>query len=191
MALSNQVCLKLSKKRNARIPEFDRRFLLALPTLVVLNYCLNKLTEIPLSERFMFMDSRIQITATLHELARVLSWLRSHLEKTGLQKKEILRLELVLEEAFVNAVQHAYREKEGIVEIEFRYIPKALVEFVITDFGPPFNPLKEAPKVDITKPIEEREVGGLGIYLMQHCIDDVQYVRANSSNILRFTKKLV
>ena len=135
------------------------------------------------------MGSKIQFPAKIHELKRALAWLRSHLEKAGLEKKEILRLELVLEEAFVNSIQHAYRGKEGLVELEFKHLPDQTIEFAISDFGPPFNPLKEGPQVDITLPIEEREAGGLGIYLMQHCIDDVRYFRKEEKNTLIFIKR--
>jgi anti-sigma regulatory factor (Ser/Thr protein kinase) len=136
------------------------------------------------------MKSKAQFPAKIHELHKALAWLRGHLEKAGLSKGEILRLELVLEEAFVNSVQHAYRNREGIIELEFKHIPNSSIEFSITDYGPPFNPLKEGPEVDVTKPIEDREVGGLGIYLMRHCVDDIRYLREAESNTLRFRKAL-
>ena len=118
-----------------------------------------------------------------------MSWLREHLKRAGLQKGEILRLELVLEEAFVNSVQHGYKEKQGVIELEFQMTPKSHVAFSIADQGPPFNPLKEAPKPNLGASLEEREVGGLGIYLMQHCVDDVKYAREGDWNKLWFVKR--
>ena len=61
--------------------------------------------------------------------------------------------------------------------------------FVISDTGVPFDPL-EKPDPDITKPAEEREIGGLGIYIVKKTMDTVSYARVGDENRLTMTKKL-
>ncbi|MBI3508915.1 MAG: ATP-binding protein [Chlamydiia bacterium] len=135
------------------------------------------------------MSIKTQFPALLEQLPQVLSWLRNHLQQVGFVKKEILRLELVLEEAFVNCVQHAYRNQGGVVELTFQVIPSSHVEISIADFAPPFNPLQQAPEVDTDQALEEREVGGLGIFFMQKCVDDIRYTRRKDGNTLLFIKR--
>lgn len=135
------------------------------------------------------MASQLQIPASIDQLHRAIEWLRQHLQKAGFVKAEIIRLELALEEAFVNSVLHGYKEKKGVIELEFKTVPSQHVEITLIDFGPPFDPLKEAPPIDCEKPIEEREVGGMGIYLMRLCVDEVKYLRIKDSNVLKFIKR--
>src|SRR5579872_2819349 len=74
-------------------------------SLSTLDWRKKSSTRSPQSGKTQDMPVRAQFPATLHHLPRAMSWLREHLKRAGLQKGEILRLELVLEEAFVNSVQ--------------------------------------------------------------------------------------
>jgi len=126
--------------------------------------------------------------ATLSLLPDILKWVRIRLEKKGIETKIVRRLELAMEEAIVNVIHHGYGKQEGKIEIHLEWEP-GLVKIHLKDWGPPFNPLKEAPKVDPNAVLEEREEGGLGIFLMQKCVDEVLYARDKNRNLLILIKR--
>ena len=69
-------------------------------------------------------------------------------------------------------------------------IRKEVLEFVITDSGTPFDPTV-APEADVSLSLEDRPIGGLGIFLVKNIMDTVNYERTDGKNILKMTKKLV
>ena len=100
------------------------------------------------------------------------------------------KVELAVEEIFVNVAHYAYGENTGTVTITSSLTtePKRLcVEFC--DQGIPFDPLAK-PDPDITLGAEERKIGGLGIFLTKKFMDKVEYRYENGSNILYFEKNL-
>ena len=104
-------------------------------------------------------------------------------------KKEFSALRLVCEELVVNVVDYAYPEDaEGWMDIEIEKSDDSIV-IRFKDGGTPFNPLeREMP--DTTKPLEERRIGGLGIFLTIKKMDEVKYEYTNQQNILTIMKKL-
>ena len=96
---------------------------------------------------------------------------------------------LAVEEAVVNVMSYAYPEgAKGKIRVAATVSNDRLI-FVIRDTGQPFDPtLTEDP--DITQGLEERNIGGLGIFLIRHYMDDVRYERLNGENILTLTKNL-
>ncbi len=100
------------------------------------------------------------------------------------------KVELAVEEIFVNVAHYAYGENTGTVTItsSLETEPKRLcVEFC--DQGIPFDPLAK-PDPDITLSAEDRKIGGLGIFLTKKIMDKVEYRYENGSNILYFEKNL-
>ena len=104
-------------------------------------------------------------------------------------KKEFNTLRLVCEELVVNVVDYAYsEEKEGYLDIEIERGENNIV-IRFKDGGIPFNPLaREMP--DITLPLEERRIGGLGIFLTVKKMDEVTYDYVNNENILTIKKTI-
>ena len=106
-------------------------------------------------------------------------------------KKEFFALRLVCEELVVNVVDYAYADADDTkgwldVEIE-READSITIRF--KDGGTPFNPLdREMP--DTTKPLEERRIGGLGIFLTIKKMDEVKYAYVNNENILTIKKTI-
>jgi anti-sigma regulatory factor (Ser/Thr protein kinase) len=131
---------------------------------------------------------KARFPAEIQELHRTLEWIRTHLINGGVPKAMIGKLELASEEAIVNVIHHAYPKKKGEVEIGIKW-GDAQVEIIVRDSGPPFNPLKEAPKVSLHAPIEEREAGGLGIYLIRQIMDELHYAREGDENVLTMLKR--
>jgi len=126
-------------------------------------------------------------SAEIHELHKILHWIRVRLEKSGVQGKEVRRIELAAEEAVVNVILHGYEGKKGRVEVGIKKGP-GRIELLFRDWGPPFDPLSNAPKVDPSAPLEEREAGGLGIFFMQQIMDEIAYRRESDANILTLVK---
>lgn len=94
-----------------------------------------------------------------------------------------MRIALVVEEVFINIAHYAYGEGAGKADISCWTAPDGAFYLRFSDEGIPYDPLaKDDP--DITLSAEEREVGGLGIFLMKQIMDDVAYRRENGRNIL-------
>ncbi len=101
----------------------------------------------------------------------------------GLHPRRLMQLELAVEEAVVNICLYAYEVPPG--ELLVRVAPedeRFVVELV--DEGVPFDPL-EAEEPDVLGGVEDRPVGGLGIFLVRRVMDEVAYVRDGSRNVLR------
>ena len=104
-------------------------------------------------------------------------------DRFAVTAKMKFRLELALEEAFINICSHAYPDGEGDVEICFTGDSDTFV-LEIADSGKPFDVLS-LPDPDITLDIMDRQIGGLGIHFIRTMSDSVSYRRENNRNILR------
>ena len=100
-----------------------------------------------------------------------------------------MKLNLAIEEAVVNVIDYAYPAgTKGDVTVDVE-VDDEWLTFAISDNGIPFDPtLKE--EVDITLPIEERRIGGLGIHLVRQIMDSISYERTDGTNVLTLRKKL-
>jgi serine/threonine-protein kinase RsbW len=134
------------------------------------------------------MMEKAFFTAEIQELHRIREWLRIRLAQRGLEKSAIHKMELASEEAFVNVVTHSYAGRKGKVEIGLKWGP-GQVEIIMRDWGPPFDPLSNSSDVDLNAPLEEREVGGLGIHLMRRVMDELIYQREKDENVLTMIKR--
>jgi serine/threonine-protein kinase RsbW len=96
-------------------------------------------------------------------------------------------LNVVLDEAVSNAVNHGYAAGvRGEIAVRLRRLPDTvLVE--VEDDGKPFNPL-QAPPPELTLPLEQRPIGGLGIHLIRNLMDEVSYARVDGRNVLKMAK---
>ncbi|MDO4818894.1 MAG: ATP-binding protein [Prevotella sp.] len=98
------------------------------------------------------------------------------------------KIRLAVEEAVENVVQYAYAEGQGWIVVGTEQ-KNGILSITIRDEGVPFNPLdKDDP--DITLSAEDRQIGGLGIFLCKQLMDKVTYTFENRCNILRMEKQL-
>jgi anti-sigma regulatory factor (Ser/Thr protein kinase) len=99
----------------------------------------------------------------------------------------MLPINLVLEEALSNVIFYAYEAGSSQeIHIEIEYVAPRL-KITIKDTGKAFDPTqKEDPNLHL--PVEERPIGGLGIFLMRKIMDEISYERLGKENILRMTK---
>jgi len=133
---------------------------------------------------------QVLFLAELDKLVAMMSWVRKWIKKSGLTAREARKVELSMEEALVNVIQHAYKEMKGEIKLECHLWPHQRIEFVIRDTGIPFNPLQQVKKVDTFASLEKRGEGGLGIFFLLQCMDKVQYERQHPYNILILTQKV-
>ncbi len=91
------------------------------------------------------------------------------------------KVNLVLEELVLNVINYAYDEIGHQVEVQLTCNEEDLV-IEITDEGKPFDPLHDAPDPDMESPMEERRIGGLGVYLVRTMTSEMQYRRQDGRN---------
>ncbi|MBS0624809.1 MAG: ATP-binding protein [Verrucomicrobia bacterium] len=135
------------------------------------------------------MSQHKTFNAQIDQLQGMIHWIRQELVNYGFDESTIRKVELASEEAIVNIIRHAYKGRKGDVDIVITMIPKSHVEIVISDQGPPFNPLAKKTNFDPSAPLEERTEGGLGILFMKQYIDEIHYERKMNKNILTFIKR--
>lgn len=130
----------------------------------------------------------ITVEAATDNLQQVIDFSTERLEAHDCSMKTVMQMELVIEELFVNVASYAYDSVAGDVTvcIDFTENPSA-VEMTFIDGGKPYNPL-ERPDPDTTLDLEEREIGGLGIFLVKKNVDEISYEYADGKNILRVKK---
>ncbi len=114
----------------------------------------------------------------------------SSLREIGVEHKKIYQVNLALEEILVNIAKYAYPDDKGIIDISYEIgDDNKQLKVVIKDKGIEFNPLeKEDP--DLEASVENRKIGGLGIYIVKNIMDDIKYHRSNNENVLEIIKKL-
>ncbi len=114
-------------------------------------------------------------------------WLEETLENINCPLKLIMQISMCFEEAFINIASYAYDNEGGTAKCIISY-EDGFVTLELRDKGKPFDPLAK-PDPDITLNPEDRNIGGLGIYLVKQLMDKVTYERKDGENILKFTKK--
>jgi len=125
----------------------------------------------------------------LSELDRIFYELETVCSKFGFSLELQNNLCLCVDEVFSNIVKHAYDDdKEHEIEILFDFDASGRkFSITISDFGKPFNPL-EAKTPDLTLDLQEREIGGLGLFIVSNIMSSLEYKRHNCMNRLKMTK---
>lgn len=133
------------------------------------------------------MDT-ITLTADLDALAKVSAFITNAAEISGLDERATWQVQLAVDEAATNVIQHAYAPDE-VGDISLSWHCEAN-RFIVTlrDFGKQFDP-QAVPEPDISSPLEERQVGGLGIYLITRLMDEVRFdFHPQEGNVLTMIK---
>ena len=107
----------------------------------------------------------------------------------GFAKKDFARLHVALEEHLTNIVSYAYRPgQHGTIRVRLKLADGSLL-VELADDGRPYNPLA-APEVDTALPLEDKPVGGLGVFLIRKNVDHLEYKRVENQNVLLLEKRL-
>jgi len=135
--------------------------------------------------------SSITLNAEIEDLANLSAFIDRELDAAACPVRERGQIELAAEEVFVNIANYAYdKETPGQAFVEFRARPAAdgmEATLVFCDGGRPFNPLDHADP-DTEVPLEEREIGGLGLLIVKKTMDTIYYSREKDMNRLEFSK---
>ncbi|MBQ6072404.1 MAG: ATP-binding protein [Bacteroidales bacterium] len=100
------------------------------------------------------------------------------------------KIRLSVEEAVENVVRYAYEGGVGWIEVGTGLDPEGvMLTILLKDAGVPFNPL-DKPDPDVTLSAEERQIGGLGIFLCKKLMDHIEYKYEDGCNVLTMTKKI-
>ena len=138
----------------------------------------------------------MQRELTLHNDVKQIELLTEFIEvlceELGLDAMLTFNLNLVLEEAVTNVIMYAYPQDEDHTMTLKAWTEQSdnIIAFELKDQGKHFNPIEEAPKVDTTLSADERQIGGLGIFLINKIMDKVTYRYEGGSNILTMKKNI-
>jgi len=157
------------------------------------------------------MKKTFKISADVENLPQVIAFIDSNLEAVGCGMKAQTQIEISVEELFVNIAHYAYSSavkascngtsdvaqaanadnsvsEEGNATVTFDFSEETrTVTISLIDSGVPYNPLSK-PDPDITLSVEERQIGGLGIFMVKKNMDEVMYDFAAGKNIVTIKK---
>ena len=142
------------------------------------------------TDTLLFEKNELEIEAAVENLPEVLAFIEEHLEAADCPPKALMQITVAAEEVFVNIAHYAYTPEIGkaVVRVEVSGDP-VTVSLTFIDHGVPYDPMvREDP--DVTLSAEERQVGGLGIFLVKNTMDDVNYEYRDGQNILTLKKGL-
>ena len=130
----------------------------------------------------------ITVKATRENFEQIIAFIDKELDEVGCDEKSRDQLDIAVEEIYINVASYAYPEEAGDATISFGFDKdKSRVIISIKDAGIPYDPLEKSdPDIDLS--VEERDIGGLGIYMVKNSMDDVRYERKEGHNIFTMEK---
>lgn len=132
----------------------------------------------------------LTIAATVENIETVTDFVNEQLEALDCPMKAQMQINIAIDELFGNIAHYAYNPEVGsaTVRVEVSEAPLAVI-ITFIDNGVPYDPLgKDDP--DITLSAEEREIGGLGIYMVKKSMDEITYEYKDGQNILKIKKNI-
>jgi len=124
----------------------------------------------------------LRLPATLDRLDQCREFVLDCAREAGLPEVQESKLELILEELLVNVINHAYPDGPGDVELHCTADPDRFA-LDIRDWGTPFDPLS-ASAPDLDADVDERPIGGLGIFFVRQMADGLAYRHEDGANVL-------
>lgn len=132
----------------------------------------------------------LTLPATLENIAAVTDFVNEQLEEIDCPIKAQMQIDIAIDELFGNIAHYAYNPETGpaTVRVEVEKDPISVIVTFI-DHGVPYDPLKKDDP-DITLSADEREIGGLGIFMVKKTMDEISYEYKDGQNILRIRKNV-
>ena len=140
------------------------------------------------TDTLIFSKNELQLEATKENLPVVMDFVEKNLAEADCPMKVQMQIVMAVEEIFVNIANYAYAPGTGaaVVRVEVSRDPgSATITFM--DQGVPYDPLKK-PDPDVALSAEEREIGGLGIFLVKKTMDEMTYEYKDAQNVLKIRK---
>lgn len=131
----------------------------------------------------------LTLLAQTENLEKVLNFVNDILEEHNCPMYVQLELDIAVEELFVNIAHYAYTPGIGQATIQVS-VKDNYITIGFQDSGIPYNPW-EKKDPDITLSLEERQIGGLGIYMVKNSMDEVSYAYENGKNVVTIKKTIV
>ncbi len=133
---------------------------------------------------------KIFIINDISELVKINTCIEEIFNEWELPLKNKLKILLAVEEIFVNIVNYAYDDDlKHKIDVVFSYKQK-LLTINISDKGKAFDPVIYDASWNISRPVEEKEPGGIGIHMVKSVMTEVRYIRQNDQNIVTLKKLL-
>lgn len=132
----------------------------------------------------------LTVDAVVESLDAVTDFVDEGLEELDCPMKVMMQINVAVDELFSNIARYAYPDGVGKATVQIDALQdsrEAVITFI--DQGIPYDPLKKEDP-DVTLSANEREVGGLGIFLVKKIMDDMKYEYKDGHNILKIFKKL-
>ena len=130
----------------------------------------------------------LTLRAETENLNQILDFVNVLLEEKNCPMYAVYELDIAVEELFVNIAHYAYAPEKGEATIQVSFENQE-VTITFIDGGVPYNPwVKEDP--DTTLSLEERQIGGLGIYMVKSSMDEVDYIYKDGKNVVTIKKRI-
>ena len=125
----------------------------------------------------------LSVPCNLASLSQVRDFVRQHAQQAGLEAQQIYKLGLAVDEIATNAISHGYEESETSGELALTAeIDDTMLRILLEDTAPPFDPTTRVTPDNLDKPLEQREAGGLGVFLAGQNVDEFAYHYTNGRN---------
>ena len=144
-----------------------------------------------IEQRDPFMEPLIR-PASLDSLSEIGAYVLEAASQAGLERKLAYRLRLAVDEIATNAIVHGYDtiEKEGELVV-LAEIGDGILTIILEDTGPAYDPFDTPSPDDLDQPLDDRDIGGLGVFLAVQGVDEFRYEWVNDTNRNIFTMKRV
>ena len=132
----------------------------------------------------------LTLAATIDNIPAVTAFIDEALEALDCGIKPQMQIDVAVDELFSNIASYAYAPGVGEAEVSLDFDEAdRTVSITFADSGVPYDPLAKADP-DVTLSAEEREIGGLGIFLVKKTMDAVEYARRDGRNVLTIRKRI-
>lgn len=132
----------------------------------------------------------LTVTAKIENIERITEFVNEQLAFYQCPKNAQIQIDIVIDELFGNIAHYAYKPDEGPATVRVEVVKNPLsVVLTFIDNGIPYNPLEKSDP-DTSLSADEREIGGLGLYMVKKTMDEIVYEHKNGQNILKVKKNL-
>ena len=138
----------------------------------------------------------LTVAGTLDSLGAIAKYVMAVAAETGLDKKTSYNLRLAVDEIATNIIIHGYEEagRQGVLDLQ-AFVDEQTLTISIKDTGAPYDPTERPNPDDLDLPIEQRQIGGLGVYIAIHGVDKFIYERVGDRNhnifVVNLSKKSI
>ena len=130
------------------------------------------------------------VAATLDNISKVTAFVDEELGRIDCPRRANAQIDVCIDEIFANIARYAYDPDTGDVTVRLDFDEtERLFSLSFIDCGKPFDPTN-VPEPDITSPLEERPIGGLGLFMVKNLTDSITYQREGERNILTIQKRI-